>query len=176
MTARTLINLILILCTAWGWTASQAQKPPVIGELSNVDKQFMQQQRMQINDLTTLHLGGRITGARDRDIGLLQRLLDEGLVRADQRRELQAMGIVLGDLLAAELDLHWVIYEDEVGRSRALRYKDSDNYSFPITMISRRQEADNQGRVTDIYQKAYVTINKNRPALPFSEPTTAASP
>ena len=77
------------------------------------------------------------------------------------------MGIVLGDLLAADLDLHWVIYRDNVGRSRALRYRQSDEYLFPATMISRRREADNRKTVADIYQKAYDIMAARKPALPF---------
>jgi hypothetical protein len=88
-------------------------------------------------------------------------------VRPDQTRELQAMGVIMGDLLAADLGLHWVIYEDRMGRSRALRYKQSDDYLFPMTMISRRQEADNHTPVTAIYQKAYDIMAASKPALPF---------
>jgi hypothetical protein len=77
------------------------------------------------------------------------------------------MGVIMGDLLAAEFDLHWVIYEDRKGRSRALRYRESDNVIFPITMISRRREVGNQTSVADIYQKASDIIATHKPTLPF---------
>ena len=73
----------------------------------------------------------------------------------------------MGDLLAADLDMHWVIYEDREGRSRALRYRDGDNYLFPITMIARRREVGNQTPIVDIYQKAYDIIDASRPPAPF---------
>ena len=120
-----------------------------------------------INDLAAQNFGGRLSGNKDNDLSLLQRLLDKHLVRPDQTLELQAMGVVMGDLLAADLDMHWVIYEDRVGRSRALRYKDSAEYLFPATMISRRQEADNHTPVAEIYQKAHAIIAQRKPALPF---------
>jgi hypothetical protein len=63
-----------------------------------------------------------------------------------------------------------VIYEDALGRSRALRYRQSQEYLFPITMISRRQEADNHTPVAAIYQKAYGIIDPLRPELPFRSP------
>ena len=78
-----------------------------------------------------------------------------------------AMGVVMGDLLAAEFNLDWVVYEDRLGRSRALRDGDSDNYLFPITMISRRREVDNRTPVVDIYRKAADIITASRPPLPF---------
>ena len=93
--------------------------------------------------------------------------LDEEVVTADDRRRLQAMGVVLGDLLAEALDMHWVIYEDQVGRSRALRYRQSDNYLFPATMVSRRREAGDLTPVQEIYDKAVGIIRPVQEPLPF---------
>jgi hypothetical protein len=148
-------------------TFTSAQPDARIGELSLLDRQFMQQQRDLLTELTQRHFGEQFSGDRDRDLALLQRMLDERIVRNDQTRELQAMGVILGDLLAAQLALHWVIYEDRKGRSRALRHKTSDNYLFPITMISRRREVGNQTPVADIYRKAEDTLRSAIPALPF---------
>jgi hypothetical protein len=77
------------------------------------------------------------------------------------------MGVIMGDLLAADLGLDWVVYEDREGRSRALRYRQSDNYLFPITMISRRREVDNRAPVAEIYAKAEAAMRAVMAALPF---------
>jgi hypothetical protein len=77
------------------------------------------------------------------------------------------MGIVMGDLLSTEFDLHWVVYTDDVGRSRALRYRDSDFFLFPVTMISRRREAGNEAPVAAIYRKAADLVRANTPGQPF---------
>jgi hypothetical protein len=147
--------------------ANSAQKPPTISELGNTDKRYMTEQRDSLDQLARNHLGGQFNGNKASDLRLLQRLLDNELVRPDQTRELQAMGVIMGDLLAADLDMHWVVYEDSVGRSRALRYRESDNYLFPMTMISRRREVDNLNSVTDIYQKTYDSMEPLRNPLPF---------
>ncbi|MFU8763785.1 MAG: DUF3806 domain-containing protein [Haliea sp.] len=144
-----------------------AQDRVWISELSPLDRQYMIHQRASIEDLARRHLGHGFSGQKDRDLDLLQRLLDRGLVRADQTAELQAMGMIMGDLLADELGMHWVVYEDKLGRSRALRYRETDNYLFPMTMISRRQEAANLRPVEDIYQRAVATITPHRAPLPF---------
>ena len=73
----------------------------------------------------------------------------------------------MGDLLAEDLGLHWVVYEDSLGRSRALRFKESDDYLFPVTMISRRREVDNRTPVAEIYQKAVAAIAPAIPPRPF---------
>ncbi|MEZ5503189.1 MAG: DUF3806 domain-containing protein [Halioglobus sp.] len=167
MSRRAMIRVVLALCACTVAGAGNAQQGARISDLSNVDLQFMAQQRALLQDLAAINLGRQVSGDRDRDLDLLQTLLDRQLVRPDQVRELQAMGVVMGDLLAADLDMHWVIYEDREGRSRALRYKDSDNYLFPITMIARRREAGNDTPVREIYQKARDIITASKPALPF---------
>jgi Domain of unknown function (DUF3806) len=138
-----------------------------ISELSALDMHYMEEQRNTVNELAGRNFGGRISGETTQDLRLLQRLLDQNLVRNDQTQQLQAMGIVLGDLLAQDLDMHWVVYQDKLGRSRALRYRQSDDYLFPATMISRRREADNRKSVEDIYRKAYDIINARRPKRPY---------
>ena len=167
MVLRTLFTLILTSWACCTSICSFAGDDLHISELSMSDKDFMAAQRADLEDLAARNFGRGFSGDRDRDLQLLQALLDKRLVRAHQTRELQAMGVIMGDHLAAELDMHWVIYEDKVGRSRALRYKKSDNYLFPMTMISRRREAGNQRAVADIYQKAYDIIATSIPPLPF---------
>ena len=160
-------RLVCFLLVLFTHAAGQATESVTIGELSLLDRQYMTQQRALLEELSTRHFGTGFSGDRDRDLALLQRLLDRRLIRPDETRELQAMGVILGDLLAAEFGLHWMIYQDTHGRSRALRDGDSDTYLFPITMISRRREAGNDTPVTEIYRKASDIITSSRPALPF---------
>jgi hypothetical protein len=167
MTYRNILVLTLAVWTLWGAPGALGQDNVRIGGLSNTDLQYMAQQRAILDDLATRNFGHPFNGNRDNDLALLQGLLDKRLVRPHQTRELQAMGVIMGDLLAADLGLHWVIYEDRIGRSRALRYKQSEDYLFPMTMISRRQEADNHTPVTAIYQKAHDIMVDSIPALPF---------
>lgn len=158
----------LLLAACWCIsTLGIAQEEARISELTPTDKQYMAQQRELLGDLVARNYGRRFQSVKHNDLNLLQRMLDDQVVRNDQTRELQAMGVIMGDLLAAELKLHWVVYEDRLGRSRALRYKKTDNYLFPITMISRRREADNRTPVEEIYRKAGEEISATIPALPF---------
>ena len=138
-----------------------------ISEPSALDRYYMSQQREMLDSVTRGKYGRQFKGEKDYDLALLQRLLDDKVFENTQKRELQAMGVIMGDLLAEDLGMHWVIYEDRAGRSRALRYKDSDAYLFPITMISRRREVDNREPVVDIYQRAYDIIDPLRTPMPF---------
>lgn len=165
---RRLAFLVCLLAMAFSASLpAQPEAQVAVTDLSYVDKQYMQQQRDELDALARRHLGQHFTGSKEADLALLQSLLDRKLVKPDQTRQLQGMGIILGDLLASELGMHWVVYEDRAGRSRALRYRESDNYLFPVTMISRRREAGSNTPVKTIYQNAYDIIAPLRPPLPF---------
>lgn len=157
-------TVFLSLCLS---SFATAEKPPTIDKLSVIDTEFMASQRASIDDVARRNFGSGFNGNKEHDIALLQRILDERLVTPSQTQELQAMGIILGDLLAKELGMHWVVYHDRLGRSKALRYRDTQEYLFPMTMISRRREVDNLEPVADIYQRAYDIINTRKPPLPF---------
>lgn len=159
-----LLILLSLLCTP------AVADELVVEEMSRLDRQYLERQRSTIDDIAAFNFGTRFSGDKDRDVALLQRILDEGLVENDQTRQLQAMGVILGDLLAADLDMDWVIYKDELGRSHALRYRQTDNYLFPVTMISRRREVDNTTPVAEIYRKAEEAMREAIPSLPFSGP------
>ena len=157
------LMLTLLLPALPAVTAEDAR----ISDLSFLDRQYMAQQRELLGDLAARKLGRQFSGDRDNDLEILQQLLDRRLVRSDQTQELQAMGIIMGDLLASDLDMHWVVYEDKLGRSRALRYRQTDEYLFPVTMISRRREVGNETPVATIYQKAVDTITPLLPTQPY---------
>lgn len=167
MRILTRLCLVLVLPFLMHSLPAASQGQARVGDLTPLDRQYMQRQRDSIEGLARRHTGSGFDGSPASDIPLLQRLLDERRVRPDQTEALQAMGILLGDILARELGMHWVLYEDPVGRSRALRYRDSDNYLFPATMISRRQSVGNESRVQDIYDKAVSLIEPIREKLPF---------
>ena len=155
--------LALVFCCA----SAAAQLEPQISDLTALDRKFMQEQRTRIDDLARSSLGRQLNGAVDSDLAILQLLLDRKAVSSSQTLELQAMGVVMGDLLAVEPTVRWVIYQDRQGRSRALRTGQSDNYIFPITMISRRVEAGATVDVSALYDKAYKLMEPYLPALPF---------
>lgn len=163
----SLSSFVFAALLALGALPASAQDWLRIEEPTKLDLTYMQQQRDYLTDLTERHYGRAFTGARDADLALLQRLLDDGLVTGEQTQALQAMGVVMGDLLAREFRLRWVIYEDRLGRSRALRYRETDNYLFPVTMISRRREVGNLTPVSEIYDKAATEIRAAIPPLPF---------
>jgi len=94
----------------WSLSAS-AQSPDFerqIEPLTNIDKQFMAEQRARVEQLAN-RLGRNLTGNADRDIDTLQRIIDDRLIQADDTLTQQALGIVLGDLFSQRLDMDGVV-------------------------------------------------------------------
>ncbi len=165
---RRLLYPLLALTGLLIWTAAaQADDNAKRYALTRIDNDYLDSQRESIDDLARRRLGRQINGQAANDIDVLQVLLDRRLVRSDDTRTLQAMGIVLGDLLAEELGLKWIIYEDRLGRSRALSATRTDELLFPVTMISRRAEADASVDVEAIYDSAVEHMQAFLPPKPF---------
>jgi hypothetical protein len=72
------------------------------------------------------------------DLQLLQRLHDDGGLDATQGRELEAIGIVFGDVLAARTSLDWITVEWKGKRDLGLQYPDTTIIVFPGSMIAKR--------------------------------------
>ncbi len=145
---------LLFLIAATSVARGQIETAPSIQPLDRASREKLQQQRELVASLARRHVGSSISGRALSDLRTLQRLFDRlpprdrGLdpfnERAfpDQRRiyEVQALGVALGDVMAHNLGLEWVIFEDEYGRGRALNARGTKDLVFPVTMISKRYE------------------------------------
>ena len=160
--AQSLLMLALSLGSASLCHAQGADFEVQVEPLTAIDHQFMAEQRGRVEALAN-RLGRGLTGNVDRDLDTLQRILDERMVPTSDTLTLQAMGLVFGDLLGDRLRMQWVVYRDRQGRSRALRYRDLDVFLFPMTMISRRQEAGSDRRLRPLFDE---TVAETRPLLP----------
>jgi hypothetical protein len=160
--AQSLLMLALSLGSPSLCHAQGADFEVQVEPLTAIDHQFMAEQRGRVEALAN-RLGRGLTGNVDRDLDTLQRILDQRMVPTSDTLTLQAMGLVFGDLLGDRLSMQWVVYRDRQGRSRALRYRDLDVFLFPMTMISRRQEAGSDRRLRPLFDE---TVAETRPLLP----------
>lgn len=156
MLALAMLNLPL-LSQAEEWTTEP---------LSAIDQQYMEKQRDVIDALARRHFGRQLNGSKENDLAVLQRLLDDEVVKPGQVQQLQAMGVVLGQLLKTYKGLNWVIYNDRYGRSRSLQVPGFDkDFIFPVTQISRKAEVGIKVDVGDVYEELEqaVTVIRNKP-------------
>jgi len=91
------------------------------------------------------------------DLGLLQRMLDEGHVERADRLLAMEIGVVFGFVLRKTMDWTWVVIEDEGRREPALLISSSEakreaDLLLPVTVILRRLEAGKPLDLADLYR------------------------
>jgi hypothetical protein len=132
-----------------------------VSPLTAHDEKQLRSQRAKVDELARRHVGTPLSGgASADDLRILQEILDKQVLSRDQTWELQALGVALGDVMAEQLGLRWVVVEDRLGRSRALRFRESENLVFPVTMISKRVEGNVRFRVAELFEKTSTQVDE----------------
>lgn len=166
MIRRAFLYSTVLLASLWASLPAQAQVQ--IDNFSQADHNHMRQQVQSIETLVQMRMGTRLRGDLS-DLSTLQTIIDRGLIEQGDMLRLQALGAVLGNVMEAEVEqLHWKIYEDEEGRSRALCIANTQHCLFPITMLSRRMTVGLKPNVQEIYDNAMELIAPYLPQLPYT--------
>lgn len=143
---------------AAGWFAAPDDpSKQAIDSPSSHDFVSLEAQREAARMLARRYVGASLSADLD-DLRILQSIVTQRVLSGEQTYELQALGVALGDVMVAELGFNWVVLRDKYGRSRALRYKLTENFLFPVTMISKRVEADLSFNVAELYEKAVAIV------------------
>jgi len=138
----------------------QSETPFAVSALNLGQRAILERQRRQIKDLMQRYFGSDRLRGDDTDLVRFQQLVDQGRIRRDDVSTWQALGIAFGDLLIARYGLEWVIYEDEYGVSKALRWQKTDNFIFPVTLFSKRVQFNEAIDVAQIYTRLSNTITE----------------
>lgn len=143
------------------------EEGPRIEDLGLNDRTFLERQREKIDRIARLQLGSQLRGDL-RDLQVLQQIIDRQMIPASDTESLQALGAVLGEVMLADVpSLEWKVYEDEVGRSRALCAKGTKECLFPITMLSRRIEVGLAPNVRSVYDEALAIMDPYVMQIPY---------
>jgi hypothetical protein len=86
------------------------------------------------------------------DLRLLQRLSDDGELRAGQDDTLESLGIVFGQVLAARTPLRWISVEWQGERQLALQYPGTTVIAYPASMISKRVDRGEQVNFVELFR------------------------
>jgi hypothetical protein len=167
---KLLSSALLLLAIASPYSHAQIDPQyPIVEAPSWTDNSYLAKQRARVDRLTRENIGTPIRGDKT-DLTTLQRVVDRELVASDDKLTLQALGVVLADvMLKAEPELAWKIYEDRRGRSRALCIKGTQDCLFPITMLSRRMKVGLKPDVKKVYVEAMALVAAQLPELPYGE-------
>ena len=101
-----------------------------------------------------------------RDLDLIKGLLDRGIVGSKDTFDLQALGLMFGQVIVKHVDdMDWCMVEDELGRTPALRYKETSLIVFPMTMISKRVEKAEEIDLHEIFDFLVKKIEDAKPEV-----------
>ena len=125
----------------------------IIEDLSVFQRYVLETQRKELKDLLARKLGVLSLEGNKNDLPTLQQLILSGSFERKDVRAWQSLGIVFGDILVAEHGLKWISYEDDIGKSKALRWKDTDNFVFPITFFSKRIHFKERFTISEVYER-----------------------
>lgn len=144
---------------------------PSIGQRFIIDRS-----RRTVRDLLARTVGSTRLTEDESDLGRLQVLIDRRVIRNADVETWQALGVVFGDLLVTVHGLKWVMYEDELGVSKALQWRDTANFVFPVTVFSKRVQFNESIDVRSIFDKISADIEAfkqeaNRPQMPARQQT-----
>ena len=149
--------MLLVLLSAagllFGQTVHDSAPEPKFSELSQADRERLDQQRALVAAAAKQRYGTPALSKSTRDLPILQRLIDDSVFKKSQTYELQSLGVVFGDVLASELSLRWVMITDEYGTDPTLRFKNTSININALTMISKRIEKDERVDVFSLFQK-----------------------
>lgn len=95
-------------------------------------------------------------------VGTIRAILEANVFKPNQTYELQCLGVVLGDAIVQELDMEWVIVEDDYDRSPAVQLPGTSIIFYPVTMISKRIENGEDLDVFDLFNWVADTMEKSR--------------
>ena len=116
--------------------------------------------RKASKELIRRKLGILSINATKSDFAAIQTLINRRMVRLDDVAVWQNLGVLFGDILAREFNMIWVIYEDDLGASKALRWRKTDNFLFPVTMLSKRAKYGEEINVEQIFDELSITVDE----------------
>lgn len=159
---RKFISIILVMGTL-GFSGCSRQEggappQPKFSELSGDGAARLERQRGVVAAAAKNRYGTPSLTRTKADIPILQRLVDDKVFAKNQTYELQCLGVALGDIMAAELPLHWVMVTDEYGTDPTLRFKDSTIQVNALTMISKRVERDEAVDVAGLLRQTRASV------------------
>ncbi len=141
---------------------------PKVFELNWLNQTFLDKQRKAANDIARENFGAQFHGTKS-DLKLVQRIIDNKLIKPHEKKTLQSLGVILGDIYSAEYkSLSWKVYEDDFGKSHAVCVDKTKECIFPITMLSRRIELGFKPDANKVYNKGLDLIYDLLPKLPFT--------
>jgi len=101
----------------------------------------------------------------DKKLQLLDTIIKNRWIEPSETVKWQSLGITLGDVFVQKRGFNWVAVEDEYGRDPALQLPRTSILLFPLTMISKRIEREEEVDIYDLFEEVTKWIEEKRDHL-----------
>lgn len=115
------------------------------------DDAQLRQWRSAAHQLVTTVFGRPRLMGNEQDLRVIQELLDNEARNTYAEDVLHGLGVILGDHLAAKLDLRWVTADGAWGSTPALTHRDLKLVLYPTDMILKRVERSESFDIIELF-------------------------
>jgi hypothetical protein len=136
------------------------QQPQKITPLPEADQQRLREQRAVVEQYLSSEGSKRAYQTTSGKVNAIHAFLEAGVFKPNQTYELQCLGVVRGDAFVQELDMEWIMVEDEYGRDPAVQMPGTSIILYPLTMISKRVERGEQVDVFDLFNRIAADVEE----------------
>jgi hypothetical protein len=128
-----------------------AANPSRINELSTEDQTRLQRGRVLIQR----YLADDDARAKYQTVpgklGALRAIMKIEPLHPARKDLMEAMGVVVGDTFVQDMGFRWVAIENESGRHVVIRYRRTNIFLYPLTLISERVQRGERFDALDLY-------------------------
>jgi hypothetical protein len=126
-------------------------KEDTVEPLTSADLQWLRTATARAQELLDLIGPIHVFAGVEADLPLAQEVLED-FVYPEDTFELQALGVVLGNVLVAQTELQWSVVTNEFGRQLALYDSQRKITLYPVTMIQKRIEDRREVEMPQLYR------------------------
>ena len=128
-------------------------------DLSPRDQSWLQRAEEHILRVLRAKYGDSSFDRSQKDLESLQRLVDDGVIHANDVLEAQCVGVVLGNYFVERTSMRWKRVANEFGNMISL-HDDSTGFTlYPLTMISKRLEDGREIDLVAIFDDLVTSLN-----------------
>jgi hypothetical protein len=133
---------------------------PEKSALTKLEANGLDEQREVVCDVLRERYGIYQAPKLRSDLAMLQNLVGDPVFSPEQKYEWQCVGVVFGDVVAAELGLEWIMQFDEYGAEPALNLAGTSITLFPRTMILKRIENGEEMDLAFVLEKLAESVKQ----------------
>jgi Domain of unknown function (DUF3806) len=156
MSHRLLPGLLFLLATSPLFAAG----PTGVTELAPADLARLNRGRVLVQRYLPDEASRKLYQTVPGKLGTLRAIMKIEAVTASRRDLLEALGVVMGDTFVQDMGFRWVAVESASGRHVAIRYRRTNVFLYPLTMIAERVQRGEKTDARDLYNAVAADVEE----------------